>query len=219
MISWLPYSSTQLTSISIICEISLWYPIAEQLYLPLFVCSIVLHGYLSIYLHYMILKNIQTKYFPNAYHLTKTETKASFPMQMGPFHFYYYFYFSQMSTIPNKTEDIPICNWHWQHWQSSLGLHMVSKRWGDIERRRPNDRILGLIKIIILDNTWKTSDIEEPGKSFAEEWSEKCKSRKSCNQGEPRPVSSLPSLVQYGQYSGTLSSVCKYHLLYTQLPP
>ena len=24
---------------------------------------------------------------------------------------------------------------------------MVSKRWGDIERRRPNDRILGLIKI------------------------------------------------------------------------
>ena len=124
----------------------------------------------------------------------------------------------QFPSIPNKTEDI-ICNWHWQHWQSSLGLHMVSKRWGDIERRRPNDRILGLIKIIILDNTWKTSDIEEPGKSFAEEWSEKCKSRKSCNQGEPRPVSSLPSLVQYVQYSGTLSSVCKYHLLYTQLPP
>ena len=30
---------------------------------------------------------------------------------------------------------------------------MVSKRWGDIERRRLNDRILGLIKIIILDNT------------------------------------------------------------------
>ena len=94
---------------------------------------------------------------------------------------------------------------------------MVSKRWGDIERRRLNDRILGLIKFIILENTWKTSDIEEPGKSFAEEWSEKCKSRK--NQGEPRPVSSLPSFVQYGQYSGTLSGVCKYHLLYTQLPP
>ena len=52
---------------------------------------------------------------------------------------------------------------------------MVSKRWGDIERRRLNDRILGLIKFIILDNTWKTSDIEEPGKSFAGEWSEKCK--------------------------------------------